>query len=121
MSGASERRRATQPVERNDRETRSFGASKDRGRSADTPAEIPAKGWKDIVLRIYQDIGDDRIVAIAAGVTFFVLLALFPGIAGLIAVYGLFADPGTMAGISMPSPASCQRAVRRSSRNRSIG
>jgi membrane protein len=98
MSGASERREGTQPAERNDREAGSSGASKDRGRSADTPAEIPAKGWKDILLRIYQDIGDDRIVAIAAGATFFVLLALFPGIAGLIAVYGLFSDPGTVAG-----------------------
>jgi membrane protein len=70
----------------------------DRGRRADTPADVPAKGWKDIVLRVYEDIGDDRIMAIAAGVTFFVLLALFPGIAGLISIYGLFADPATIAG-----------------------
>jgi membrane protein len=64
----------------------------DRGRRANNPAEIPAKGWKDILLRIYHGIGEDRIVAIAAGVTFFTLLALFPGIAGLIALYGLYAD-----------------------------
>src|SRR5215207_573380 len=63
-----------------------------RGRDADTPAEIPARGWKDIAYRIYQGISEDRIVAISAGVTFFVLLALFPGIAGLISLYGLFAD-----------------------------
>jgi membrane protein len=97
MSGASERRTAKQTAERKG-EGRPSGASEDRGRSADTPAEIPAHGWKNIVLRVYRNIGDDRIVEIAAGVTFFVLLALFPGIAGLIAVYGLFADPGTMAG-----------------------
>jgi membrane protein len=64
----------------------------DRGRGAKSPTEIPTKGWKDILLRIYHGIGEDRVIAIAAGVTFFILLALFPGIAGLIALYGLYAD-----------------------------
>src|SRR4051794_8332531 len=68
-----------------------------RGRSAESPADIPTRGWKDIVLRIYQGISEDRILAIAGGVTFFVLLALFPGLAGLIALYGLYADAGTIA------------------------
>jgi membrane protein len=80
---------------------RSFGRSSaseaDRGREASTPAEIPTKGWKDVVLRIYQGISEDRILALAAGVTFYVLLALFPGIAGLIALYGLYADAGTIS------------------------
>jgi membrane protein len=67
-----------------------FGSN--RGRHADSPAEIPAQGWKDIAYRIYHGISEDRIIAISAGVTFFVLLALFPGIAGLISLYGLFAD-----------------------------
>ena len=35
-------------------------------------------------------------VSIAAGVTFFVLLAIFPAIAALVSVYGLFADPSTI-------------------------
>ena len=69
-----------------------YHPNNDRGRHADSPAEIPARGWKDIAYRIYQGISEDRIIAIAAGVTFFVLLALFPGIAGLISLYGLFAD-----------------------------
>ena len=33
---------------------------------------------------------------IAAGVTFYVLLAIFPAIAALVAIYGLFADAGTI-------------------------
>jgi membrane protein len=69
----------------------------DRGLGASTPAEIPAKGWKDVALRIYNGINEDRILALAAGVTFYVLLALFPGIAGLIALYGLYADAGTIS------------------------
>jgi membrane protein len=76
---------------------RSSSSEGDRGRRASTPTEIPPKGWKDIVLRVYHSINEDRILAIAAGVTFYVLLALFPGIAGLIALYGLYADAGTIS------------------------
>jgi membrane protein len=80
-----------------DGETAAPQSGADRGRSASTPTEIPATGWKDIALRIYRGISEDRILAIAAGVTFYVLLALFPGIAGLIALYGLYADAGTIS------------------------
>ena len=66
-----------------------------RGRQAD-PADIRVGGWKDIAYRIYNGISEDRIIAIAAGVTFFVLLALFPGIAGLISLYGMFADSSSI-------------------------
>jgi membrane protein len=68
-----------------------------RGRLAETPSDIPALGWKDILWRVYQNIGSDRVVALAAGVTFYSILALFPAIAALVAVYGLFADPNTIA------------------------
>ena len=67
-----------------------------RGRHADTPVDIPTRGWKDIAYRIYQGISEDRIVAISAGVTFFMLLAFFPGIAGLISLYGMFADSSSI-------------------------
>jgi Virulence factor BrkB len=68
----------------------------DRGRDAASPVEVPPKGWKDVAVRIYHGISEDRIIAISAGVTFFTLLALFPGIAGLISLYGMVADPNTM-------------------------
>ena len=67
-------------------------AAKTAAAAPTVPPRFPAKGWKDILLRIYHGMGEDRIVAIAGGVTFFILLALFPGIAGLIALYGLYAD-----------------------------
>ncbi|MBV9970437.1 MAG: YihY/virulence factor BrkB family protein [Xanthobacteraceae bacterium] len=67
-----------------------------RGRDAATPFEIPAKGWKDILWRIYENLSEHRIVSIAAGVTFFVLLAIFPGIGALVAIYGLVADPSAI-------------------------
>ena len=54
--------------------------------------------WKDLFLRVYNGISEDRIFANAAGVTFYSLLALFPGIAALVSIYGLFADPSTIVG-----------------------
>ncbi|MCJ2013245.1 YihY/virulence factor BrkB family protein [Methylobacterium sp. J-076] len=64
----------------------------ERGRHADHPAEIPAAGWRDIAVRVYLEFVKDRVLAVAAGVTFYTLLSLFPGIAALVTLYGLFAD-----------------------------
>ncbi len=68
-----------------------------RGRSASTPSEIPARGWKDILLRVYQNISRDRVMLAAAGVAFYSLLAIFPAVAALVAIYGIFADPSSVA------------------------
>jgi membrane protein len=69
----------------------------DRGRQAETPSEITLSGWKDIILRVYQNVVKDRVIALAAAVTFYSLLAIFPAIAALVAVYGFFADPATIS------------------------
>jgi membrane protein len=70
---------------------------KDRGRTAASPSEIPARGWKDILLRVYANVSDHRILALAAGMTYYSLLAIFPALAALVAIYGLFSDPGSIA------------------------
>lgn len=67
-----------------------------RGRGAESPAEIPAKGWKDIAWRTYEQFQEDRLLAVAAGVVFYGLLALFPAITALVSSYALFADPKTI-------------------------
>jgi membrane protein len=72
--------------------------AKGRGRSARDPSEMPAKGWKDILYRVYENISDHRVLALAAGMTFYSLLAIFPALAALVAIYGLFADPAAIAG-----------------------
>ena len=65
-------------------------------RSRMAPSET-LRGWKNILLRVYQNIGKHRIIIIAAGITFYSLLAIFPALAALVAIYGLFADPTSMA------------------------
>lgn len=69
----------------------------DRGRKAATPTEIPAAGWKDILVRTWRDVGENRIMLVSAGVTFFALLAIFPAIAALVSLYGLVADTATIS------------------------
>ena len=69
----------------------------DRGRDATSPAEIPATGWKDIRWRVYANIGDHRILALAAGMTYYSILAIFPALAALVAIYGIFTDAGSIA------------------------
>jgi membrane protein len=68
----------------------------DRGRHAASPVEIPARGWKDVLCRTYEQVGEDRLLAVAAGVVFYGLLALFPAITALVSSYALFADPKTI-------------------------
>jgi membrane protein len=82
-----------------------------RGRGSTAPWQIPWAGWKDILWRTYQQINEHRLLAVAAGVAFYGLLALFPAITAFVSLYGLFAKASTisahlsvMAGI-LPSEA----------------
>jgi membrane protein len=47
---------------------------------------------KQFILELYQRISDDRVMSISGGVTFFLLLAIFPATAAIVSIYGLFAD-----------------------------
>jgi membrane protein len=48
------------------------------------------------LIRTYQQIDEDRLLATAAGVVFYGLLAIFPAITALVSSYALFADPSTV-------------------------
>jgi membrane protein len=64
-----------------------------RGRSATSPHEIPMPGWKDILIRTWGEVSENNIFLVAGGVTYAILLALFPGLAALVSIYGLLLDP----------------------------
>ena len=68
-----------------------------RGRDAAWPSEIPALGWKDIFWRLWEEFNKDRVLLVAAGATFYLLLALFPALAAFISIYGFVSDPVTVA------------------------
>ena len=93
----SERKRAVRTAkaqQRSDRIARRSG----RGRDASNPAQIPAKGWKDILLRVKDELTADHVGLIAAGCAFYGLLAVFPAITALMAISGLLLEPNQVVG-----------------------
>ena len=69
----------------------------DRGRDAERPGDVPASGWKDVALRVKDEMKEDQVPLLSAGVAFFLLLAMFPALAALVSTYGLFADPAEVS------------------------
>jgi len=68
------------------------------GRTAAHPKQIPSAGWRDIFMRVVQNIGRDNTSLVAAGIGLNALLAVFPALAVLVSVYGMFASPADVAG-----------------------
>ena len=68
-------------------------AGDNRGRNARTPSDIPRRGWRDIMWRVWKQIGEDNLLMIAAGVSFYAFLALFPALAAMVSLAGLIMDP----------------------------
>lgn len=64
-----------------------------RGRTADSPTDIPGPGWRDIAIRVKREISEDHTSLVAAGVSFFAFVAFIPGLAAAISIYGLISDP----------------------------
>jgi membrane protein len=63
------------------------------GRRAESPGEIPKAGWLDILARTKQQLGEDNLTIVAAGVAFYCFVAVVPALAATIAIYGLVSDP----------------------------
>lgn len=71
--------------------------TKPRGQTATRPAEIPRRGWWDIMRRLVSGIQADHMSVVAAGVAFFGLLAIFPAVVALISIAGVLLDPAEVA------------------------
>lgn len=69
-----------------------------RGRNASSPQDFPARGWRDILWRVVWSMSEDRVLSTAGSVAFFTLLAIFPGLATIVSLYGLFADVSSIGG-----------------------
>jgi membrane protein len=67
------------------------------GRDARAPTEIPPRGWWQVIRRALREATADHVPMLAGGVAFFAFLAVFPAIIAAITLYGLVADPATVA------------------------
>src|ERR1700680_3128535 len=69
----------------------------DRSCEAEAPWQILARGWANILCKAWRDTGKRNLSLVAGGVTYYLLLALFPALAALVSVYGLVANPAGVA------------------------
>lgn len=76
-------------VSNDDRE----GDDDEHGRSAESPGDIPARGWREVLLRVKTQAKADRVSLLAGGVAFYAVLALVPTLIVIVSVYGLVANP----------------------------
>ena len=97
------------------------------GWTVDPQAHPPSAGilrmrwrwWRAVLLETYEAMGKDRLLAVAAGVVFYALLAIFPAITAFVSSYGLFANTARSRTTCRSWPTCCRPAAYRSSRSRS--
>ena len=65
---------------------------------ADTPTKVTLAGWRAVLRAVASRFSKDRVMDEAASVAFYTLLALFPALAALVALYGLVANPSGLFG-----------------------
>jgi membrane protein len=96
MTAMEKDRKAMSASSANTDESEQAERENGRGRHADAPSQIPPKGLKDVFWRLVSEVAEDRVMLIAAGVTYYLLLASFPALGVLVALYGFIADPTTL-------------------------
>jgi membrane protein len=67
------------------------------GGEAERPTQIPARGWLQVAKRGWKEAKADHVPLLSAGVAYYAFMAIFPALIALVAIYGLFADPATIA------------------------
>ncbi|HVU35912.1 MAG TPA: YihY/virulence factor BrkB family protein [Opitutaceae bacterium] len=73
-------------------------AERGHGRHADTPSQVPARGWLDILSRTGSRISVDNVSIVAAGVGFWAFFSIVPALAAIIGIYGLISNPSAVTG-----------------------
>lgn len=64
----------------------------------DSPADLPPRAWKEVVLATWKEAGEDNLELVSAGVAFYAFLAFVPLLTAFVLSYGLIADPASVVG-----------------------
>jgi len=62
----------------------------------DRPDRLDRRAWLDTLKRTVREFQDDDITDLAAALTYYAVLALFPALIALVSIVGLVADPRTV-------------------------
>jgi membrane protein len=86
------------------------------GEQAELPTQIPAKGWWQVTRRAFKESSADNVGIIAGGIAYAAFLAIFPALIAGISLFGLVADPATIAqqaeGVLAALPETAQPLLR---------
>jgi membrane protein len=71
------------------------GTSAEMGPSTDvsTPMQLRTRDLKAVARRTKEEVKNDNLGLLAAGVSFYAFLSIFPALTALVSIYALFADP----------------------------
>jgi membrane protein len=64
--------------------------------NAKSPSQLSWRDWKEIAKRIKNELSEDQISILAAGIAFYFFLALFPALLSVVSIYGLLASPADL-------------------------
>jgi membrane protein len=86
------------------------------GDQAAVPTQIPAKGWWQVTRRAFKESSADNVGILAGGIAYAAFLAVFPALIAGISLFGLVADPATIAqqaeGVLAALPETAQPLLR---------
>ena len=92
------------------------GPAERPGDQAEVPTQIPAKGWWQVTRRAFKESSADNVGILAGGVAYAAFLAVFPALIAGISLFGLVADPATIAqqaeGVLAALPETAQQLLR---------
>ncbi|MFD2091070.1 YihY/virulence factor BrkB family protein [Blastococcus deserti] len=69
------------------------GGRDPQGHDATSPRRIPARGWGRILRRVGRHVLSDRLMVLAAGISFFAVLSIAPVLVTALSVYGAVNTP----------------------------
>jgi len=86
------------------------------GDEAAAPTQIPARGWWQVTRRAFKESSADNVGILAGGIAYAAFLAIFPALIAGISLFGLVADPATIAeqaeGVLAALPEAAQPLIR---------
>ena len=92
------------------------GAPARPGGDADRPTQIPARGWWQVTRRAFKESSADNVGILAGGIAYAAFIAIFPALVAGISLFGLVADPATIAqqaeGVLAALPQEAQPLIR---------
>ncbi len=86
------------------------------GDEAELPTQIPPQGWWQVTRRAFKESSADNLGIMAGGIAYAAFLAIFPAMIAGISLFGLVADPATIAqqaeGVIAALPETAQPLLR---------